>query len=148
MTTARSIWSAAVRYAECDQQGVVFNGHYLTWADEAATAFMGALGTPYGEMLARGLDTSVVASELAWSAPAVWGDHVEVDGAVDRLGRTSFVFALTVRVGERVCCVVRTTYVLVDADRAPTPLPDDLRTAWAPAAPSSGAGARAASPAG
>jgi len=135
VSAVRSVWSASVRYVECDQQGVVFNGHYLTWADEAATAFMGALGMPYAQLMARGLDTSVVASELTWSAPAVWGDQVDVDGAVERLGRTSFVFALTVRVGERVCCLVRTTYVLVGHDRRPTPLPADLRTAWAPAAP-------------
>lgn len=126
-----SLWSAPVRYAECDQQGVAFNGHYLTWADEAATAFMTELGTPYAEMLARGLDTSVVASELSWSAPAVWGDVVDVDGAVEKLGRTSFVWAFTIRVADRTCCVVRTTYVLVDHARTPTPLPDDLREAWA-----------------
>src|SRR5262249_38045593 len=28
-------WSAVVRYAEVDQQGVVFNAHYLTYCDEA-----------------------------------------------------------------------------------------------------------------
>ena len=31
------IWSAPVRYAECDGQGVVFNSHYLLYADEALT---------------------------------------------------------------------------------------------------------------
>ena len=125
-----AVWGSPVRYVECDGQGVVFNGHYLTWADEAATALMAALGTPYAALLARGLDTSVVASELQWSSSAVWGDVVEVDGAVTRLGRTSFAFCLTIRVGTRTCCVVTTTYVLVDRDRTPTPLPDDLRTAW------------------
>lgn len=127
----RAVWTSPVRYVECDGQGVVFNGHYLTWADEAATAFMRALGTPYEDLLARGLDTSVVASELAWSSPARWGDVVEVDGEAVRLGRTSFTYAFTIRVGERTCCTVRTTYVLVDEDRRPTPLPDDLRAAWA-----------------
>ncbi|MDT5124383.1 MAG: acyl-CoA thioester hydrolase, partial [Mycobacterium sp.] len=32
------------RYAEIDQQGVVFNGHYLTWFDEACTAFFDHVG--------------------------------------------------------------------------------------------------------
>ena len=36
------VWSSPVRYAECDGLGVVFNGHYLTWADEAATALVAA----------------------------------------------------------------------------------------------------------
>ncbi len=127
-----SLWSAAVRYAECDQQGVAFHGHYLTWADEAATALMAAKGMPYVTLRARGLDTSVVASTLSWSSPARWGDVVDVDGVVERLGRTSFTFALTLRVGERACCEVRTTYVLVDDEGRPAPLPDDLRQAWSP----------------
>ena len=130
-----SVWSSPVRYVECDAQGVVFNGHYLTWADEAATALMAALGTPYAEILARGLDTSVVASELSWTSPARWGDVVEVDGQAERVGRTSFTYRLTIRVGERTCCEVRTTYVLVDGQRQPTPVPDDLRAAWSPSDP-------------
>ena len=125
-----SVWSAPVRYAECDMQGVVFNAHYLAWADEAMTAVMASLGTPYEGILARGLDTVVVASELAWTGPARWGDVVHVDGEVDRVGRTSFTVAFTVGVEDRVCCRVRTTYVLTDAGHAPTPVPDDLRSAW------------------
>ena len=125
-----TVWSAPVRYAECDQQGIVFNAHYLAYADEAVTYLLEQYGTAYDAILQRGLDTSVVASELQWSSPARWGDVVEVDGAVERIGRTSFTIALTIRVGERDCCRVRTTYVLVDADRAPTPVPDDLRERW------------------
>ena len=124
-------WSAPVRYAECDQQGVVFNAHYLAYADEAVVHVLAAQGCSYQDLLARGLDTSVVATELQWSSPARWGDVVDVDGQVERVGRTSFVVAMTISVGERLCCRVRTTYVLVDADRAPTPVPDDIRERWA-----------------
>ena len=126
------VWSAPVRYAECDQQGIVFNGHYLTYADEGATAWFAAVGPAYGELLARGLDTRVKASLLEWSAPARWGEVVEVDAACEQIGRSSFVVGLVVRVGERVCCTVRTTYVLVDEAGLPTPVPEDLRGAWAP----------------
>ena len=125
-----SVWSAPVRYAECDQQGVVFNAHYLAYADEAMVAVMAALGTPYPDLLARGLDTSVVASELSWVAPARWGDVVQVDGEVERVGRTSFTVAFTISVQDRPCCRVRTSYVLTDLDRQPIPVPDDLRAAW------------------
>jgi acyl-CoA thioester hydrolase len=123
-------WSAPVRYAECDQQGVVFNAHYLAYADEAVEHVLAQQGFSYADLLARGLDTSVVASELQWSSPARWGDVVDVDGTVERIGRTSFVVALTIAVGERLCCRVRTTYVLVDRDRTPTPVPDDVRALW------------------
>ena len=125
-----SAWSAPVRYAECDQQGVVFNAHYLAYADEAVSHVLASLGTPYEGLLGRGLDTSVVAAELQWSSPARWGDVVEVDGEVERVGRTSFTVAFRIRVGERLCCRIRTTYVLVDGERTPTPVPDDLREQW------------------
>ncbi len=123
-------WSAPVRYAECDQQGVVFNAHYLAYADEAVTHVLEQYGVSYGDLLARGLDTSVVATELQWSSPARWGDVVHVDGVVDRVGRTSFVLALTISVGDRLCCTVRTTYVLTDLQRTPMPVPEDVRQRW------------------
>ncbi len=125
-----SAWSAPVRYAECDQQGVVFNAHYLAYSDEAVTHVLADRGVSYDELLARGLDTSVVASELHWSSPARWGDVVDVDGEVERVGRTSFVVAMTISVGQRLCCRVRTTYVLMDADRTPVPVPEDVRQRW------------------
>lgn len=129
-----SAWSAPVRYAECDQQGVVFNAHYLAYADEAVVHVLQTQGVAYDELLRRGLDTSVVASELAWSSPARWGDVVEVDGAVERVGRTSFVVTMTISVSDRLCCRVRTTYVLMDAERTPVPVPDDVRERWLRAA--------------
>ena len=124
------VWSSPVRWGECDQQGIVFNAHYLAWADESMTALMSALGTPYETLLARGLDTAVVASELAWTSPARWGDVIEVDGSVVRIGTTSFTAELVIRAGERACCTVRSTYVLHDADRAPVRVPDDVRELW------------------
>ena len=123
-------WSAPVRYAECDQQGVVFNAHYLAYADEAMIAVMARLGTPYSALQARGLDTAVVATELTWVAPARWGDVVQVDGEVERVGRTSFTVAFTISVRDQPCCRVRTSYVLTDQHRTPTAVPDDLREAW------------------
>jgi acyl-CoA thioester hydrolase len=127
-------WSAPVRYAECDQQGIVFNAHYLTWCDEAVTSWFAATGSSYAELAARGLDTKVVSSTLDWSSSARYGDAVEVDAGIDRVGRTSFTVAFRVHVGERTCCTVRTTYVLVDSDGRPTPVPDDLRAGWGSAA--------------
>jgi acyl-CoA thioester hydrolase len=130
MMARMSVWSAPVRYAECDMQGVVFNAHYLAYADEAMTAVLRSLGTPYDALLARGLDTAVVASELTWVAPVRWGDVVEVDGEVERVGRTSFTVLFTISVRDQPCCRVRTSYVLTDLHRTPTAVPDDLRAAW------------------
>jgi acyl-CoA thioester hydrolase len=119
-------WSSPVRYVECDQQGVVFNAHYLTWADEASTVWWAAMGLPWESFTAGGVEPVVKASALEWSSSARWGDTVVVDAATEKVGRTSVTVRFTVRVGERVCCVVRTTYVLL-ADGGSAPWPDDLR---------------------
>jgi acyl-CoA thioester hydrolase len=66
----RSAWTARVRYVECDQQGVVFNAHYLTWCDEAVVGWYEATGCSYEDLMARGLDTKVVSSTLDWAASA------------------------------------------------------------------------------
>jgi acyl-CoA thioester hydrolase len=116
-------WSAPVRYAEVDQQGIVFNSHYLLYCDEAMGAF--CLERGLGDLADR---SHLVASSLTWSAPARWGDVVDVDATCTRLGTTSFVMHFDVRAGDRAVCAVDTTYVLADDGRA-APLPDDARAA-------------------
>ena len=37
------VWSSPVRYGECDQQGVVFNAHYLAYVDDALDQWLRVL---------------------------------------------------------------------------------------------------------
>jgi acyl-CoA thioester hydrolase len=119
-------WSSPVRYVECDQQGVVFNAHYLTWADEASSAWWAATGLPWQSLTAGGAEPVVKASTLEWSSSARWGDTVVVDADTEKVGRTSVTVRFTVRVDARVCCVVRNTYVWL-TDGGSAPWPDDVR---------------------
>jgi acyl-CoA thioester hydrolase len=119
-------WSSPVRFVECDQQGVVFNAHYLVWADEASTVWWASIGLPWDDLVARRIDPVVKASTMEWTSSARWGDTVTVDAGAERLGRTSVTVRFTVRVGERVCCVVRNTYVATVGGAA-VPWPDDVR---------------------
>ena len=120
------VWSSPVRYVECDQQGVVFNAHYLVWTDEAVNTWWVSRGVRWEELGARGIEYFVVASSLQWRSSARWGDTVAVDADLESLGRTSLAVRYVVRVGERVCCEVRTTYVCA-VDGASTPWPDEVR---------------------
>ena len=120
------VWSAPVRFVECDQQGIVFNAHYLVWADEAVNVWWAERGVDWVALNARGVEYLVVASSLEWSSSARYGDTVAVDAELEKLGRTSLTVAFVIRVGERVCCRVRTTYVCT-AGGSPTPWPDDVR---------------------
>ena len=124
MPAVRPTWSAPVRYAEVDQQGVVFNAHYLLYCDEAMGAFCDQRGL-------RGLaaDVKLIASALTWSGSARWGDTVTVDAHCTRLGTSSLTMTFDVRAGTVECCRVETTYVLVGPDDRPVPIPDDARAA-------------------
>ena len=84
------------RYAEVDQQGVVFNGHYLTWFDEACTGFLDHLGVTYPGLIDSGHDIQVVHSEIDFVAPVRWRDSVRVAVQCQRIGSTSFTLGFNV----------------------------------------------------
>jgi acyl-CoA thioester hydrolase len=123
MTTGGSTatWSAPVRYAEVDQQGIVFNSHYLLYCDEAMGAYCAERG-----ILELAERIHLVASTLNWRAPARWGDVIEVDAHCTRIGTSSLDIHFDLRVGEQVVCAVDTTYVLAE-DGRPQPIPDSIR---------------------
>jgi acyl-CoA thioester hydrolase len=85
------------RYAEIDQQGVVFFGHYLTWCDEAFTAFQAAVGYPYPEMIADGVDIQIVHASLDYGSSVRWGDEVSLVVENEKVGTTSISSRVAVR---------------------------------------------------
>jgi acyl-CoA thioester hydrolase len=117
------VWSSPVRFVECDQQGIVFNAHYLVWA---VNTWWAGRGVDWADVNARGIDYVVVASTLEWRSSARYGDTVEVDADVEKLGRTSLTLRFVIRVGERECCQVRTTYVCTTGGTS-SPWPEEIR---------------------
>ncbi len=106
-----------VRYMEVDAQGVVFNGWYLTYFDEAMAAFLEFRGLPYPELLETGFDVQLVRSEIDWKAGLRWQDDAVVAVSTAHLGRTSFALDFeTRRNGAEVTCSARTFYVVVATD--------------------------------
>jgi acyl-CoA thioester hydrolase len=122
-----STWSAPVRYAEVDQQGVVFNAHYLTYCDEA----MGALCAAHG-LLDIAARIQLVTSTITWRGSARWGDIVSVDARCTRMGTSSLDIQFKIRAGTLDCADVNTTYVLTDLAGSSMPLPTAVREALGP----------------
>jgi acyl-CoA thioester hydrolase len=108
--------SLRVRYMEVDAQGVVFNAWYLTYFDEAMSAFLSSRGLPYAALLDGGIDVQLVRSEIDWKAGLRWQDEVVVAVSTARLGRTSFALDFETRRGGEVTCSARTVYVVVATD--------------------------------
>jgi acyl-CoA thioester hydrolase len=125
------------RFAEIDQQGVVFNGHYLTWFDEACTGFLDHLGVTYPDLIDTGHDIQVVHSDIDYLAGVRWRDSVRVAVHCERVGTTSFTLGFTVlrRAGgteEHTAVQGRNVYVVVSTDDwAKRQVPHKLREALA-----------------
>jgi len=123
------------RYAEIDQQGVVFNGHYLTWFDEACAGFLDHLGVTYPGLIDSGLDIQVVHSEIDYRAGVRWRDSVRVQVRCAHVGTTSFtldfeVLRRTDDSDEQTAVRGHNVYVVVSTDDwAKRPIPDRLRDA-------------------
>ena len=123
------------RYAEVDQQGVVFNGHYLTWFDEACTGFLDHLGVTYPALIDTGHDIQVVHSDIDYLSGIRWRDSVRVAVQCERIGTTSFTLGFTVLrsnddTSEHTAVRGRNVYVVVSTDDwAKRPIPDKLREA-------------------
>ena len=110
-----------VRWAEVDMQGVVFNGHYLTYCDVCVTEYWRAIGVSYPQDFhARGEDTFVRKASVEYLAAARYDDELEVCGRVASLGRTSLRFDVEIfpRGGADILIHAELVYVNVDLKSA------------------------------
>lgn len=117
-----------VRWAETDRQGIVFNGHYLTWFDIAQTEHFRSIGFRYPNGLERfGLDIFVVNATIDYRAPAGFDDMVTLCARVEYLGRTSLRFRMAVFREATLLVEGTVTYVIATREgRTPAPLPADF----------------------
>lgn len=121
-----------VRYHECDGQGIVFNAHYLAYADMAAFEAERALFGSHDGLLATGVDLVVAESNLRYFAPCRFDDELVVAVYLVHLGTTSMQFELEVRRGDTVTTEIRLRYVFVDTEHyRKTEPPPEVRAAYA-----------------
>ena len=121
-----------VRWAEVDRQGVVFNAHYLLYADVCATEYWRAVGMRYPddfEPLAS--DLYVRKASVDYRTAALYDDELEVCGRIARIGGSSLQFSVGMfRRGQPQAPLVAVdlVYVYVDAaTKAPRRVDDTLR---------------------
>ncbi|ODS93916.1 MAG: 4-hydroxybenzoyl-CoA thioesterase [Comamonas sp. SCN 65-56] len=97
-----------VRWSEIDQQRIVFNAHYLTYADCAMTEYWRALGLPYeATMHALGGDVYLKKASVEYHASALLDDIIDVGMRCVRIGASSMVFE---------CGIFRTDVPLVSVE--------------------------------
>jgi len=118
-------------YAEVDQQGVVFHGHWLAYFDDAMTRFCDHLGFPPKEVFFSTFDVMVVKATLDWQGPTGFDDEIDIAVVPVRLGTKSFDLEYRAAVGGRPVCTGSITYVSVRPGSGESvPIPDDVRAAF------------------
>ncbi len=125
----RFFYEHKVRYVELDTQGIVFNGHYLAWYDEAVSDYIRAAG--YSEaMKDAGAEFHVVRGLVEYKVAIGRKAEIEIGALCTRIGRSSITFHTAVfpKGGDTLLATGEIVWVLTDQEtRRPTPIPDGLR---------------------
>jgi acyl-CoA thioester hydrolase len=118
-----------VRYHECDPQGVVFNAHYLAYADIAITElYRDAFGGWQAPMSEHGIDMVVAAASVNYRAPLRFDDEFELVATLIRIGETSTTTRVVMERDGDAVADVEVRHVVVDASsRSKAPIPEPVR---------------------
>jgi len=86
-----------VRYFETDAMGIVHHTAYITWFEEARSAFTRAIGYPYARMESEGLLLAVAEVRARYHSPARYDEEVAVSACLAEFPSRGMTFEYGVR---------------------------------------------------
>ena len=118
-----------VRWAEVDAQGIVFNGHYLTYLDTAVSGYWRALAIPYADtMKSLGGDLYVRRATLDYRGSARYDDRLDIGIRCREFGNSSMKVDGAIFHGDQMLVQAEMVYVFADpATQTSRPVPPALR---------------------
>ena len=121
-----------VRFGDLDPAGIAYYPNLVNYLHEAFEDFFaGQIGKPYPEVFRDGIGFPTVKVEMEFLSPVHYGDQVDVDVTVERLGRTSVQMGYAGSVGGRPVFKAKNTAVVVNMRTfRSTPLPPWLRESF------------------
>ena len=126
----QEVFENTVRFEETDAQGVVFYGNYVTFQDEAFTAYLEAVGYPYSTLRDADWDVHVVHVDLDYREPATFRDRLHNAIRVSAVRESSIEFEYECRdENGDVLAEGGLVHVAVDESGEPTRVPDEFRDA-------------------
>jgi acyl-CoA thioester hydrolase len=127
-----------VRFAETDAMGIVHHSNYLLYLEEARVEYLRALGKPYTELRAEGVDHAVLECFVQYRSPLRFDDEVDVHLVVAKVTRATFQIAYLLTVDGEPRATAVTAHGSVNATGRPVRLPAWLAAFGTPSAPSTG----------
>ena len=124
-----------IRYSDCDPQGIVFNGNYPRYWDDALTDWFEDAGYGGDGLGDSGLDVVAARLEMDFEQAARLGDTLETAIEVERFGNSSMTVGfITRRLSDgEVVTRGREVIVFVDGETfRPVTVPASVRSVLAP----------------
>ena len=120
-----------VRYYETDAMGIVHHAAYITWFEEARSAFTRAIDYPYSRLEREGISLAVAEVSARYHRPARYDEEVRVVAALSQLGSRGMAFSYEVRraADDELLVSGATRHISVDRQGRVIRLPDSLRQA-------------------
>ena len=119
-----------IRYSDCDPQGIVFNGNYARYWDDAATDWLEELGLGGPELGGNGIEVVTARLEIDFKSAARLGEVLETSIKVARFGTSSMdleVETVNQSPGD-VVAAGKLVWVFVDPEHfRPVPVPEDIK---------------------
>ena len=86
-----------VRFRDTDMQGHVYFGNYFVFCDEALSAYMRNIGTPWQQMIERGVDMFYVNATCDYVGSVRFEDDVHIETRISKLGTSSVTAGFVIR---------------------------------------------------
>jgi acyl-CoA thioester hydrolase len=112
-----------VRFAETDAMGIVHHSNYLLYFEQTRVEYLRAIGKPYTDMRADGVDHAVLECFVQYRRPLAFDDEVDVHLVLARTTRATFQIAYLLTVGGEVRATGVTAHGAVNAQGRPVRLP-------------------------
>jgi 4-hydroxybenzoyl-CoA thioesterase len=118
-----------VRFGDLDGAGIAYYPNLVNFLHEAFEDFFtGHVGRPYPEVYREGIGFPTVKIDMDFLSPVRYGDHVDIDVTVERLGRSSVRIRYLASVAGRPVFRAPNVAVVVDMKTfRSTPIPGWLR---------------------
>ena len=120
-----------VRWSDCDVQGIVFNGMYLSFMEVAQAEYFRALGIAlYDPKSRERFDTATVKATIEYIAPARIDDVLEIGWRIARIGTSSMTAHSEIRNAATGELLTRAELININFDSAAVksrPVPLDIR---------------------
>ncbi len=125
----RLVHRLRVRWAEVDQQRIVFNPHYLMYVDNAFADYWRALAIPYESIPGSlGGDLYVKKSSVEYHGSARLDDMLDIGLQCARIGNSSMIFRSGIFRSDTLLVSAELVYVFADpATQTSKPVPAALR---------------------